>query len=228
MLLGIQGDTLYQKSFGKVSLKEGRDEAFTSSTICAIASMTKLMTAVAAMQCVEQGKLDLDKDVRPLLPEIGRYGIMTGFDDDKNLAIFEDDSTPITLRMLLCHTSGHEYDWFNPLLGKWRASRNEVPWSGAALTDKCAIPLVFTPGTNFAYGASSDWAGRLVEVASGVSLEEYMHKHVVSLSFRALPTLRQVTKDGTTDAFDNGFLAALEASSRSHHGDVKELTGSFS
>lgn len=145
--------------------------------------MTKLMTAVAAMQCVEQGKLDLDKDVRPLLPEIGRYGIMTGFEDEKNLGSFEDNSTPITLRMLLCHTSGHEYDWFNPLLGKWRASRNEVPWSGPLLTDKCAIPLVFTPGTNFAYGASSDWAGRLVEIASGMTLEEYMHKYIVSLTF---------------------------------------------
>ena len=179
---------MYHKSFGKASLKEGRDEAFTPSTICALASMTKLLTAVAVMKCIEQGTLDLDKDVRPLLPDMGKYGLITGFDDEKSEASFEADSTPITLRMLLCHTSGHEYDWFSPVLGKWRASRNEVPWSGPLLTDKCAIPLVFKPGTNFAYGAGSDWAGRLVEVASGVTLDEFMHKHIVSLSFRIQTT----------------------------------------
>lgn len=149
-----------------------------------MASMTKLMTAVAVLQCVEQGKLDLDKDVRPLLPEMGRYGVITGFDDDKGQATFEADSTPVTVRMLLSHTSGHEYDWLNPLLGKWRASRNEVPWSGPLLTDKSAIPLVFTPGTGFAYGGGSDWAGRMVEIASGVTLEEFMRKHIVSSSER--------------------------------------------
>lgn len=105
-----------------------------------MASMTKLMTSVAVLQCVEQGKLDLDDDVRSLLPEMGKYGIITGFEDEKNLATFEADHTPISLRMLLCHISGQEYDRLNPLLGKWRASRNEIPWSGPLLTDKSAIP----------------------------------------------------------------------------------------
>lgn len=145
--------------------------------------MTKLMTSVAVLQCVEQGKLDLDKDARPLLPEMGKYGVITGFDDEKNEATFEADSTPISLRMLLSNTSGHEYDWLNPLLGSWRASRNEVPWSGPLLTDKSAIPLVFTPGTGWAYGAGWDWAGRLVEIASGLTLEDFMHKHIVSFSY---------------------------------------------
>lgn len=142
--------------------------------------MTKLMTSVAVLQCVEQGKLDLDKDIRPLLPDMGKYGIITGFDDEKNLPIFETDSTPISLRMLLTHTSGHEYDWLNPLLGKWRASRNEIPWSGPLLTDKSAIPLIFKPGTNFAYSGGCDWAGRAVETATGMTLEEFVQKHIVS------------------------------------------------
>lgn len=138
------------------------------------------MTVVAVLQCVEQGKLDLDRDVRPLVPEMGKYGVITGFDDEKNVATFVADSTPISLRMLLTHTSGHEYDWLNPLLGKWRASRNEIPWSGPLLTDKSAIPMVFTPGTGFAYGGGSDWAGRMVEIATGVTLEEFMRLHIVS------------------------------------------------
>lgn len=148
-----------------------------------MASTTKLMTSVAVLQCVEQGKLDLDRDVRPILPEMGKYGVITGFDGEKNEATFEADSTPITLRMLLSNTSGHEYDWLNPHLGSWRASRNEIPWSGPLLTDKSAIPLVFTPGTGFAYGAGWDWAGRLVEIATGLTLDDFMHKHIVSLPY---------------------------------------------
>lgn len=125
--------------------------------------MTKLMTSVAALQCVESGKVQLDQDVRPLLPGIGKYGVITGFDDEKNTAVLKPEDTPITLRMLLCHTSGHEYGWLNPLLGKWRASLNEQPWLGPTVADKCTLPLVFAPGTGFAYGGGHDWAGKVCD-----------------------------------------------------------------
>jgi CubicO group peptidase (beta-lactamase class C family) len=60
--------------------------------------MTKLMTSVAAMQCVEAGLIKLDEDVAKYLPSIGEYGIMIGFDDEKNEAILIPNHTPITLR----------------------------------------------------------------------------------------------------------------------------------
>ena len=140
--------------------------------------MSKLMTSVAVLQAVEQSKLDLDHDVRPMLPSLGQHGIITSFDDTTNTAALSPDATPVTLRMLLSHTSGHEYDWFNPLLGKWRAARGEVPFSGATIEDKSALPLVFQPGTGFAYGAGHDWAGKAVEVATGASLEAFMRAHI--------------------------------------------------
>ncbi|RYP40861.1 hypothetical protein DL767_001342 [Monosporascus sp. MG133] len=105
---------------------------------------------------------------------MGKYGVITGFDDDKSSATFAPDSTPITLRMLLSHTSGHEYEILYVSLSKWRASRNEQLWTGPTIEHKCAVPLVFTPGTGFAYGAGHDWAGKLVQIASGVSLDEFM------------------------------------------------------
>lgn len=140
--------------------------------------MSKLMTSVAVLQCVEDGKLDLDQDARLLLPEMGKYGVITGFDDGNNSAVLEPNSTPITLRMLLCHTSGHEYDYFNPLLGKWRASRNEELFSGPTIEDKSTLPLVFPPGTGFAYGGGLDWAGKLVQLATNMTLEEYMRERI--------------------------------------------------
>lgn len=60
--------------------------------------MTKLMTSVAALQCVEAGLLDLDKSVSDVFPEMGKYGIITGFDDEKNEATTVPNHTPITLR----------------------------------------------------------------------------------------------------------------------------------
>jgi CubicO group peptidase (beta-lactamase class C family) len=153
-------------------------DPFTKSTVCWIASMTKLMTSVAVMKCVEDGKLDLDQDTRPWLPGLGRHGIITGFDDEKNEAILTPDSTPISTRTLLAHTSGHQYEQSHPLLSKWRASRKEEAWSGPTINDKASIPLTYVPGTNFSYGAGHDWAGKVVEVVSGMTLEEYMRIHI--------------------------------------------------
>jgi len=83
-LTELQGNILYSKSFGKTSLKACKDqEPFNGSTICAVASLSKLMTTVAVLQAVEQGKLDLDSDVRSTFPLVGQYGIMTGFDDEE-------------------------------------------------------------------------------------------------------------------------------------------------
>jgi CubicO group peptidase (beta-lactamase class C family) len=92
------GNILYSGARGVQSLSEGSTRPFQLDTICAIASMTKLMTSVAAMQCVEAGFIELDEDVAKYLPSIGKYGIMTGFDDERNEAITVPNSTPITLR----------------------------------------------------------------------------------------------------------------------------------
>jgi CubicO group peptidase (beta-lactamase class C family) len=60
--------------------------------------MTKLLTSVACLQAVESGIVDLDKSVSDILPEVGKLGIMTGFDDEKNEGIYEQHKTPVTLR----------------------------------------------------------------------------------------------------------------------------------
>ncbi|KAI1451934.1 beta-lactamase/transpeptidase-like protein [Annulohypoxylon moriforme] len=153
------GNIVYSKSLGKASLKEGDDCLFTEDTIC----------------CVEDGTLKLDEDVRSLLPEMGKYGIMTDFVDERNEVIFEPNSILIILRMFLLHVLGYEYDWLNLLFGKWRAARNEQLWLGLIIEDKSALPLVCKLGTCFTYGVGHDWAGKLVQIASGFTLEEFMH-----------------------------------------------------
>jgi CubicO group peptidase (beta-lactamase class C family) len=92
------GNILYSKTDGVASLKEGSTQPFQLNTICSIVSMTKLLTSVACLQVVETGIMKLDRSVSEILPEVGKYGIMTGFDDEKNEGIFKQHKTPITLR----------------------------------------------------------------------------------------------------------------------------------
>lgn len=80
--------------------------------------------------------------------------------------------------MLLSHTSGHEYDWFDPLLVKWRASRGEKPWSGSTVEERATLPLLFEPGTSFRYGMGSDWAGKLIERVTGKDLHAFMEEKI--------------------------------------------------
>ncbi|KAK2599087.1 hypothetical protein QQS21_005428 [Conoideocrella luteorostrata] len=158
-------------------------------TVGAIASITKLMTAVAVMQCVEQRKLNLDDDVRHEFHIMGKYSIIEDSDEEHAGITFKSVQTPITLRMLLTHTSGHEYDWFSALLLEGRAKRNGLPWSGSTVEDKSTLPLLFAPGTGFAYGAGNDWAGKL--------LDEYMRTHIwTSLGIDNEVTFHPKTKQG--------------------------------
>lgn len=81
--------------------------------------------------------------------------------------------------MLLTHTSGHEYDWFSPLLLKWRRSRNESPTAGSTIEQKFSLPLVFEPGTGFSYGGGTDWAGKMLERVTGASLEDFTRERIL-------------------------------------------------
>jgi CubicO group peptidase (beta-lactamase class C family) len=94
----LAGNILYSDAKGVASLKEGSTRPFQLDTICAMASMTKIMTATAALQCVEAGLITLDEDVSKYLPGIGKYGVLVGFDDEKNEAKTVPSTTPITLR----------------------------------------------------------------------------------------------------------------------------------
>ena len=64
----------------------------------ATASCTKLMTSIAAMQCVERGLVTLDTDVKDILPELAAQGILTGFDEATGQPIINKRQNPITLR----------------------------------------------------------------------------------------------------------------------------------
>ena len=80
-------------------MKEGRSTMpMQQDSILAMASCTKLMTAISVLQCVERGLLTLDADVVPILPEVGKFGIITGFDDSINKANLVPKQNPVSVR----------------------------------------------------------------------------------------------------------------------------------
>lgn len=143
----------------------------TLDSIFQIASMTKAVTSVAAMQLVERGLLSLDEPIDPVLPELARPDLLTGF-DPKGQPILQPASKPITLRHLLTHTSGLGYSFTSADMAK--AQGKVLPASIASIS----APLMFEPGTDWLYGVSTDWLGRAVEAASGRTLGAYMAEHV--------------------------------------------------
>ena len=92
------GDFDYVKKIGVRSLKPGASEPMELDTVLWLASCTKLMTAISALQCVERGLLRLDEDVTTVLPEVAKFGIITGFDDARSQPVTVPNTEPVTLR----------------------------------------------------------------------------------------------------------------------------------
>lgn len=143
-------------------------------TICQIASMTKALVSVAAMQLVEQGKLTLDGPIGEGLPELADAQVLTGFDADGTPQL-RPASRPITLRHLLTHTAGFGYHFVqSEVLRYFQATGMPAPGSKA----NYQMPLLFDPGERWEYGVSTDWVGMAVEAVSGLSLGEYLEQNI--------------------------------------------------
>jgi CubicO group peptidase (beta-lactamase class C family) len=166
--------TLYEGAFGKRDLAKGTD--MTLDTVFWIASMTKAVTCAAAMQLVEQGKLQLDQPMGTLLPELASPQVLVGF-DDKGAPRLRPATRPITLRHLLTHTAGFAYDVWNAPLGQYMKYAG-VPRIGTCKNEALRVPLLFDPGERWEYGISIDWAGKAVEAVSGQNLNVYLREHI--------------------------------------------------
>jgi CubicO group peptidase (beta-lactamase class C family) len=124
----------------------GEADPVTVDTHFRIMSMTKMVATVAALQLVEQGKLELDAPrLRP-------------------------PRTEATVKMLLNHTSGLSYWFWNEDIVRWQdatGTPNVLSGDNIVFT----APLVADPGTSFEYGINTDWLGKVIEAAGGKMLD---------------------------------------------------------
>src|SRR6516162_3598815 len=165
---------IYEGAFGTRNLARGPD--MTLDTIFRLASMTKAVTSVAAMQLVEQGKLQLDQPIGNVLPELSAPQVLDGF-DDAGAPRLRPAKRPITLRHLLTHTAGFGYEFDNADLVRYVKTTN-TPQTSTGKLAALRLPLAFDPGERWQYGINIDWAGRAVEAASGMPLEVYFRQHI--------------------------------------------------
>ena len=141
------------KPFGRVSIEEGAAD-MKEDTLMWSASCTKLMTTVAAMQCVEKGLFTLDDDISRILPDWKSPDILTGLDEKTGAPLLRKSTRTITLRQLLTHPSGMGSDSFNPHLVALRKYQSREP---VTLTGR----IVRGVGTIFWAGDSADrFSGR--------------------------------------------------------------------
>lgn len=165
---------IYEGAFGPKAV--GKPEPVTVDTLYRIASMTKMVTTVAALQLVERGQLDLDDAVAKYRPEFADLQVLEGWEGEEPR--LRAPRSQATVRQLATHTSGLGYWFWNADLVRWEAKTG----TGNALAgteDAFTAPLVADPGTRIEYGINTDWLGLVVEAVSGQSLDAYFDEHIL-------------------------------------------------
>ena len=176
-VVAVAGDrdgTLYEGVAGRLSV--AGEEPVRPGTTMALASMTKAITSVAALQLMEQRKLELQQAVADLLPSFERLQVLEGFDGE--LPRLRAPAGRATIRQLLTHTSGLAY-WFSnaDVVRYYQLTGIPDPTSGSRRT--LETPLASDPGTRWEYGTSTDWLGQVIEAVSGQDLASLQHSDAV-------------------------------------------------
>ena len=203
--------TIYEGGFGERVLGSG--QAMTPDTVVWIASMTKALTAAAAMQLVEQRKLHLDRPASNIIPYLAEVEVLEGFDAEGTPQT-RPAAGPITLRHLLTHTAGFGYEIWNENIGRYQEAL-ELPDIISCENAALMTPLLFDPGERWNYGINIDWAGKMVEAVSGRKLGAYLADNIFaplgmdSTAFKLTDEMRGRLA-GVHQRDEDGRLAPIE------------------
>ena len=179
-LIARRGKVVHLRAYGMADMEANK--RMQSDTIFRIASMTKPITSVAVMMLYEEGHSLLSDLLHEFIPEFKDVTVLPpeSQPDKRNVPA----KRPITIRHLLTHTSGLTYHR-NPRLGK---SYKDAGITGGLLQDQSTleekmkvlarVPLLHHPGERFEYGLSIDVLGRLVEVVSSMTLDEFFQRRI--------------------------------------------------
>jgi CubicO group peptidase (beta-lactamase class C family) len=158
---------IYRQAFGVADPSTGG--RMTPDVIFRIASMTKPVTSVAAMQLVEQGRVSLDDPAAKYLSEFQHVTMFDAVNAANSSYTLRPAKQAVTVRHLLTHTSGLAYNFTSATIRDFKPRAGDNPAVG---------PLIFEPGERWHYGTSTDWVGRLVERVSGQKLDRYFAEHI--------------------------------------------------
>lgn len=209
-----RNDTLYAGAAGERRLG---GQPMSEDTVFAIFSTTKAIAGTAALQCVEEGLLDLDAPAKEYAPDLGKLQVIEGFDDSGQPKL-RPPKSDITTRQLLLHTAGFGYDFFDET---YRRLAEEHGQPSVVTASRACIetPLLFDPGEKWQYGTNIDWAGQVVEGIRGKKLGEVMRERIFDpldmrdIAFTRSQDMKQRTAtiharadDGSLDPMDDFAL----------------------
>jgi CubicO group peptidase (beta-lactamase class C family) len=177
------GQVVFAEGFGDADVATGR--AMTPETPLRIGSITKLLTALAAMQLVETGQLDLDREVNDYL----------------DVTIPQADSSPITMRRLLSHRTGLEDRRGG--IGAWSGDR---PALGPFLARHLPPRLVQNPDVIAYANVNATLAAYAVERASGERFESYLETHIFERLGLTHTTARQPLPGHLQSVVASGYV----------------------
>jgi methyl acetate hydrolase len=175
-VVAVAGDrdgVSYEGAFGGLSV-DG-DEPARADTMMRLASMTKAITSVAALQLIERGSLQLEQPAAEVLPAFGKLQVLDGFDGETPR--LRPPARQATIRQLLTHTAGLGY-WFSDAdLLRYHElfGIDPITCQRSMLDD---VPLIADPGTRWQYGTNTDWLGQVIEAVSGQDLAAYCEQHI--------------------------------------------------
>jgi CubicO group peptidase (beta-lactamase class C family) len=179
--LARRGKIAHVATFGRRSLATA--DPADLDTIWRIYSMTKPITAVAALMLWEEGAFELTDPLSRFLPEFENMSVWCGGSADA--PDLEPAGEPIRLWHLMTHSAGLSYAFqqFHPVNELYR--RSGLLWAdlqSSSLAEACAriagMPLIFQPGTHWSYSMGLEVLGRVVEVLSGQTLGDFMRERI--------------------------------------------------
>jgi len=180
-LVARKGKVVHFEARGARDAESGAP--MTTDTIFRIASMTKPITSVALMMLYEEGKFRLNDPISKWMPEYAEPKVAEPLPDSASGPRYRlvPAVRPITVRQLLTHTAG----FANSYLGMFRKEADEI--SAKAKPDDtvadyvkrfATLPLNYQPGERWEYSGATNHVGRLVEILSGMPLDEYFQKRI--------------------------------------------------
>jgi methyl acetate hydrolase len=184
---------IYEGTAGERVLDSG--QPMTADTVFAIFSTTKAIAGTAVMQCVEEDKLDLDAPAKTYVPEIGKLQVLDGFDAAGKPKL-RSPKRDITTRMLMLHTAGFGYEFFNTQYDRLVQEHGQQSVITCSKTSMMT-PLLFDPGDKWEYGSNIDWCGQIVEAVRGKRLGEVMKERIFAplgmedIAFSLTPSMRE-------------------------------------
>jgi CubicO group peptidase (beta-lactamase class C family) len=182
----VRNDTIVHTTVvGKADLERGAD--MRRDTLFRLASMTKLVTTIAALQLFERGRFTMDTPLRAILPEFADTQVYVDYDPARQRFVTRPPSQPILMKHVFTHTSGIAYPHFASAGSDGYVASGvagafydpaQHPDLAAEIRKIASLPLAHDPGAGYTYGMNMDVLGRVIEVLDGRSFPRYVREEI--------------------------------------------------